>query len=53
MEKASNGRITVEIYAGSVLGNNEVMLDMLYNNDIQIDIVNPVAFETKYLKCPC
>lgn len=24
IEKASNGRITVEIYAGSVLGNNEV-----------------------------
>ena len=47
IEKASNGRITVEIYAGSVLGNNEVMLDMLYNNDIQIDIVNPVAFETQ------
>lgn len=47
IEEASDGRITVEIYAGSVLGNNEVMLDMLYNNDIQIDVVNPVAFETQ------
>ena len=47
IEEASGGRITVEIYAGSVLGNNEVMLDMLYNGDIQIDVVNPVAFETQ------
>ena len=47
IEEASDGRITVEIYSGSVLGNNEVMLDMLYNNDIQIDVVNPVAFETQ------
>lgn len=45
VESESDGRIQVEIYAGGVLGDWTAALDMLYENDIQIDVVNPVSFE--------
>lgn len=45
VEEQSDGRIQVEIYAGGVLGDWTAALDMLYENDIQIDVVNPVSFE--------
>ena len=45
IESESDGRIKVEIYSGGVLGDWTAALDMLYNNDIQIDVLNPVSFE--------
>ena len=45
IETESDGRIQVEIYSGGVLGDWTAALDMLYNNDIQIDVLNPVSFE--------
>ncbi|MCI9120642.1 MAG: TRAP transporter substrate-binding protein [Oscillibacter sp.] len=47
LETETNGRITVEIYAGGVLGDWTTALEMLYENDIQIDVLNPVSFETQ------
>ncbi len=45
LETETDGRIKVEIYSGGVLGDWTAALDMLYNNDIQIDVLNPVSFE--------
>ena len=47
LETTTDGRIKMEIYAGSVLGSWTAALDMLYEGDIQLDVVNPVAFETQ------
>lgn len=47
LETETDGRITVEIYAGGVLGDWTTALEMLYENDIQMDVVNPVSFETQ------
>lgn len=47
LETNSNGRITVEVYPGGVLGDHSTMLEMLEENDIQMDVVNPVGFETQ------
>ena len=47
LETNSDGRIKVELYPGGVLGNNAAMLEMLEENDIQMDVVNPVGFETQ------
>lgn len=45
LETASGGRIQVEIYPGGVLGSASVMREMLFENDIQINVVNPVGYE--------
>ena len=45
LETETDGRIQVEIYSGGVLGDWTAALDMCYNNDIQIDVLNPVSFE--------
>lgn len=47
LEGESDGRIQVEIYAGGVLGDWTTALDMLYENDVQFDVVNPVSFENQ------
>lgn len=47
LETNSDGRIKVEIHPGGVLGDAASMLEMLEEDDIQMDVVNPVGFETQ------
>lgn len=45
LEEKTAGRVTVEVLGGGVLGNASNMMDMLYNNDIQMDVINPSVVE--------
>ena len=47
IEDVTGGRITVTLYAGGVLGDYTAALEMLNEGDIQMDVVNPVSFETQ------